>query len=237
MSGLLIDRYLAGDHEAIWEDIRARNAPTPDDAEVATELMRRVAHNVDLVVSRLAGIGWRWAYPDSRRIQPTSDDLTALGQLESRLGPLPLALAACLREVGEVWLCGTLPSASPPTYAFDDLQEYPVLADPLVLPAAAWVLEELELWDKDDWITSKRPFELEFAPDELHKANISGSTHNLILPSHDVDPILSGVQGREGVTLVEYLRSSLKWGGFPGFEFVGTPPGLIAHLAKDLLEF
>lgn len=237
MSDSLVNRYLAGEHINVWDDIRARNAPTPDDAAVATELMRRVAHNVEVIVARLDDAGWRWAYPDTRHTPPSIEDLDSLTELEARLGPLPLALTACLREVGEVWLCGTLPTWSPPGYAFDDLHEYPVLADPLVLPAATWVLQALKEWDEDDWIQPKRPFELEFAPDELHKANISGSTHDLILPSHDVDPILSGIQGREGVTLVEYLRSSFKWGGFPGFEFMATSPELISGLSKELLAF
>lgn len=83
----------------------------------------------------------------------------------------------------------------------------------------------------------RRPFELDVAPDEPHKADISGSTRNLILPSHDVDPILSSVQGREGVTLADYLRRSFKWGGVLGSEFVATPPELIAGLSRTLLAF
>jgi len=91
MSGSLIDGYLAGDHGAVWDDIRARNAPTPEDAAVATELMRRVAHNVEVIVARLDEAGWRWAYPDTRR-PPSTEDLESLAELEERLGPLPLAL-------------------------------------------------------------------------------------------------------------------------------------------------
>lgn len=71
----------------------------------------------------------------------------------------------------------------------------------------------------DDWLESEwgerqhdslepldEPFQ--FAPDELHKANISGATHDLWLPDARADPVLLDVAGRPGITLVDYLRIS-----------------------------
>lgn len=60
-------------------------------------------------------------------------------------------------------------------------------------------------------------FLFEFAPDELHKADIGGSTHDILLPEAAADPVLRGVEGRPGITLVEYLRLSIAWGGMPGW--------------------
>lgn len=63
----------------------------------------------------------------------------------------------------------------------------------------------------------------DLAPDELHKANISGGTHEIPLPDTSADPILLGVRGRPGVTFVEYLRAAIAHGGFPGWELNGLP--------------
>lgn len=65
----------------------------------------------------------------------------------------------------------------------------------------------------------KCPWRFELAPDELHKAKISGGTHDVLLPTINADPIIEGVNRRPEVTLVTYLRISLGLGGFPGFQF------------------
>src|SRR5205823_3654896 len=153
-----------------------------------------------------------------------TDERAVNGLARQLDGAVPLALRSCLAIVGEVWLCGSHPDWSPPTFASDDSAEYPLLADPLVLPPARWVLSELAEWDSDEWVQPKRPWRLGWAPDELHKAGISGSTHDLELPDACPDPVIYGVEGRPGVTLVEYLRTSCRWAGFPGFEFTRTVP-------------
>jgi hypothetical protein len=46
-----------------------------------------------------------------------------------------------------------------------------------------------------------------------------------------VDP-----RGRgEGIRLVEYLRTSFAWGGFPGFEFYPPAPPELDELRAELL--
>jgi hypothetical protein len=99
--------------------------------------MQRVARSIDVIVEMLTDEGWRWAYPGLKRTSPTVADIEAIGKLQERAGPLPLALRTCLAEVGEVWLCESLPGWPTPAFAFDDLPQYPVLLDPLVLPSAA----------------------------------------------------------------------------------------------------
>lgn len=63
----------------------------------------------------------------------------------------------------------------------------------------------------------------DLAPDELHKADISGGTHDVLLPDASADPVLLGARGRPGVTFVEYLRAAVAHGGFPGWELNGLP--------------
>ena len=233
----LAARYERGEHAAVWAELRHQPVSAADAAAVAELTMRRVARNVDVVVERLHAAGWRWAYPELVRQAPTDADLAAITALEERLGPLPVALRACLMQVGEVWLCGTLPGWEPPWFAFDDLDAYPVTGDPLVLPSAAWLAAKLAEWDSNEWVEPKRPFRFGFAPDELTKAGISGRTHDMVLPDSTADPPLLRVEYREGVTLVEYLRASLGHGGFAGAEFMATPPPLLAEITCQLVPF
>ena len=221
----------------MWDELRDQAISPADAAAVAELTMRRVARNVDVVVDRLGAAGWRWAYPEMVRQAPTDADLQAVTAVEERLGPLPVAMRACLMYVGEVWLCGTLPGWEPPWFAFGDLDAYPVMGDPLVLLPAAHLARDLAEWDSDEWVQPKRPYRFAFAPDELHKAGISGGTYGLVLPDSGADPPLLGVEYREGVTLVEYLRVSLAYGGFAGAEFMTTSPPLLADISRELAPF
>lgn len=221
----------------MWDELRHQAVSAPDAAMVAELTMRRVARNVDIVAGRLRAAGWRWAYPETARQAPTDADLEAITAIEERVEPLPAALRACLMHVGEVWLCGTLPGWEPPWFAFGDLETYPVMADPLVLPPAAWLAAELAEWDGDEWVETKRPWRFGFAPDEQHKAGISGGTHDIVLPAATADPLLLGVEYRDGVTLVEYLRASFARGGFAGAEFMPAPPPLLAEISAELIPF
>jgi hypothetical protein len=103
----LLDRYRAGDHLAVWDELRHGQAEPTEAVAVCDATMQRVAENVDLIVDYLDSAGFRFAYPDMRRHPATPDDLQALDDLNSRLGAIPAALRSCLAIVGEVWLCGT----------------------------------------------------------------------------------------------------------------------------------
>ncbi|NKY58223.1 hypothetical protein [Nocardia flavorosea] len=62
-------------------------------------------------------------------------------------------------------------------------------------------------------------FDVDFAPVELHKANIGESTHHITLTERVADPIIWEVAGRPGISLADYLRLSISWGGMPGWSF------------------
>jgi hypothetical protein len=56
------------------------------------------------------------------------------------------------------------------------------------------------------------------------------------IPDTGADPILDGVSDRPAINLVEYLRASFAWGGFPGYEFSSAPaPPLLEELRAGLL--
>jgi hypothetical protein len=215
------ERYLRGDHAAVWADLRALGAIpdslAEDAAAVADETMVRVAQHVARIAAALPELGWVGSDGLVPAHQPpTEDDDDLVDALLYKIGGLPLALEACLRRVGEVWFAGDCdaleltyhqqpaPRGDPPG------PQYP---DPLCVSNAYSLSYE--------WQRSTDPNALTFAiaPDERLKANVSGRTHDIELPSTTADPVLLGVAGRPGITLVEYLRESVAWGGFPGFSF------------------
>ncbi|MEU7890532.1 hypothetical protein AB0B54_33935 [Microbispora bryophytorum] len=254
-------RYRAGECFAVWDELRAYGsdgvpeALREDAEDVARETMRRVAANVDVVVERLTEVGYAFAYPKYARQVPTEDDLVAMRRGEQVIGPLPLALRACLEIVGAVNLCGDGGAVLPHvTYQADPYEEWVLYPDPLVLPPGVYLWRDWESWgggfeqgcactdpeEEDRCRFHLEGFPFAFAPDEAHKANVSGGEQNILLPSNAADPELIGARHRTGVTLIEYLRISLAWGGFPGYdeapEFVAVP-AMIEELRRDLLMF
>jgi hypothetical protein len=68
-----IDRYLAGDRVEVWDELMAlgeavRRKPVRADAiAVAEETMRRARHNIEALITRLSGMGYRFAAPAIER--------------------------------------------------------------------------------------------------------------------------------------------------------------------------
>jgi hypothetical protein len=74
-------------------------------------------------------------------------------------------------------------------------------------------------------------YSLMVAPDSLHKANISGSTYDILLPNPKADARLYGTE----MTFVAYLRNSFAWGGFPMLaDYEERDEALIAFLKEGL---
>jgi len=225
-------RYLAGEHEAVWAELRAAgsisDALTADCAAVATETMRRVRRHVDRLAEQLTELGLRSQPLAPFRSPPTESDVARLDELAAAIGGLPFALDACLRHVGRVWFAGDCVALG--LYYEDDVPPgvEQVLADPLVLAdvdylSFSWAeLLEIRAEEPDAGLL------FELAPDELHKAAFSGGTHDIPLPQRVADPVLLGVLDRPGITLVEYLRLSIAWGGLPGWATAPdrVPPAL-----------
>ncbi|MQY04809.1 hypothetical protein [Actinomadura macrotermitis] len=230
-----ISRYRDGELYPVWQEMRAGvpGALREDAEEVVRETMTRVALNCDVIVERLNEAGFVFAMPDDTRVRPTAADTRAIAQLERSFGELPLALRGCFEHVGSVDLLGDGGAALPHvSYHQDPHEESGLLPDPLCLPSAADFLSLAESFRDGGTVP--------FAPDDLHKANISGSSHSLELPGSPVDPVLDGVPRRPGITLVEYLRLSLAWGGFPGYDALPLDrplPPMLEVLRRDLRMF
>lgn len=191
--------------------------------------MRRARLQIERIVERLLAMGFE---PASSRVPvfvpPPHDVTDRVANLELSLGSIPEALKASMFEVGAVSLLGDCAAVGlyyhggPPSRAstMPPGADYP---DPLCLPGVDWLESEWGERQHDSLEPLDEPFQ--FAPDELHKANISGATHDLWLPDARADPVLLDVAGRPGITLVDYLRISVRWGGFPGYSFgTAAPP-------------
>ncbi|EDY42924.1 hypothetical protein [Streptomyces sp. SPB074] len=220
-------RYASGDHDGVWADLRrlgtVPDAPDEDCREVAFATMRRVAAHVDRLAERLTGLGLVPVMPVREPV--TAEDLRELDALRAETGPVPPALDACLRQVGGAWFAGDCAALNECYATGNQYSAAPVLPDPLVLPTARYLRES---WNahRDAAEDGEEDFFFDFAPDELHKANISGATHDIDMSAYVADPVLHGVAGRPGITLVAYLRLSIAWAGMPGWSFAAhhTPP-------------
>jgi hypothetical protein len=229
-----LERYLSGDHYDVWRELEDLGPVPPDHEQradvdaVATETMRRVSGHVRRIEGQLRNLGFQPAEEVNRAIN--DGERADLVRIEKELGGLPAALKAMYLVVGPVSFMGDCPalhlSYSSPLDLMPDSPEMPPSAnfpDPLVLPSVTYLRDEI------DWKRSYEGFRVDFAPDELHKANVSGD-HGIDfwLPDTSANPQLFGTWGDGGFGLVNYLREALYWGGFPGYQHEpdAAPPAL-----------
>lgn len=187
--------------------LRADPAGWAQATEVAAETMLRVRTNVETLVRELPGLGYVFTAAEAPYLPPGTAVGADLDQLETAVGPLPLALRAFYQHVGQVDLVGHHPDR---TF---------VLTDPLVINAPPdWVLDQHQEWLQDrgtEW--DRGDFTVDLAPDSLHKAGISGGgPYGMAVPDPRVDGLF--LAERHQTTFVNYLRVAFCWCGFPGWD-------------------
>lgn len=280
-----LERYQAGEHEQVWEDLRALG-PIPRDTPlwaealaVARETMRRVRLNILTLIERLQALGYEFGYehrdPQFVRIitpelldqappflretmrrppvyqEPPDDILTLIETLDTRLGPLPLALYAWYETIGAVNFAGSFPVADPlDPEGFNDLYQYRMAhvqqgmqgyqrpqydLEPLWAWPITHYIAVLPYWDPEGGVGVFR-----FAPAEAERQGFpgtdpSGEAH-FDMPSLEADGILWGAHPEE--PFVSYLRRAIRWGGFPGLERrTRQPTRELAILTEGLIPF
>lgn len=136
-------------------------------------------------------------------------------------GPLPISLRAWYEQVGGVSLMGSHDVLNP--------KNSRIAADPLVVASTSELLQMLELEEGGSEIG------LWIAPDDLHKANVSGGEpYTITIPNACADARFE-YEWHE-TTFVNYLRQAFEWGGFPGWERDPNPPReAIAKLTEGML--
>ena len=240
-----LDRYRRGEYKQVWDSLlslggKVRTKALMADARaVAQETMRRAKANLDRLVPRLRQIGYEFAYQadESERVgswwgdsfpvyePPLQDAPTRLDELEEQLGPMPLSLRAWYEVVGTVNLIGSH-ADWPPIEVVDPLVVCP-LADMLQS-----IRDEYRDWQEqvaDHLDEDVMPFRWDIAPDDLHKADISGGPpYGIEYPSVSADARL-WFEWHE-TTFMDYLRICFCWGGFPGMERVAEAERPSEHL-------
>lgn len=179
---------------------------------------------------------WRRAYapPDEHAVE------SELARAERAVGPLPLALAALFRRVGQVFLCGSFDGWNPSAFLFEDRHDTrraDLNSDALNFIGVGSVANYIS----DDgviapfYIRDDGQFHAQIALDHVHSRGYSGGCHVVRLPAPVSDPVLENVYNRPRTTLVEYLRTAFRWGGFPGLEFEASSFSEVARLSRGLL--
>lgn len=215
-----LERYLEGESQAIWHELRQLGARVrePEFAReaqaVCDEMARRARSNLEIIVERLLEQGYRFHTNDAARdavdalVSPAADADRFVEWMEQTFGSIPMTLSSWVRIVGDVWLVGTHP-------------DWPASAsaDPLVIEVAgtrypgesmrSYLVGELHQWREE----SGEPFELPVAPDRLHKDNVSGGPpYGIVLPDDCAD---AHIVADAGTPFVSYLRKVFDAGGFP----------------------
>ena len=281
-----LERYRDGDCVAVWDDLVALGESVrhelyyADAVAVAAETMYRARHNVELLIQRLAGMGYRFIPPSEDivpDVDPSINPMVEMGELAAKAadrkaarkaeiaarraaqeakiaaslkkpplknpdvfdppgkktvsqlkkleraagGPLPISLRAWYEQVGGVSLMGSHDVLNP--------KDSKTAADPLVVASPRELVEMLEHQGGDDKIG------LWIAPDDLHKANVSGGDpYTITIPNACADAEFE--YEWHHTTFVNYLRKAFEWGGFPGWQRDKKPPrAAIAKLTEGLL--
>lgn len=219
----------------------------------AKKIMRVVNKNVNLIAERLVGRNYRFVDPNRIITPPETDIEYHVINLAKRGIYLPISFQAWLEEVGSVNFMGSDPNWDFPGYAFDnsDNGQKILSTDPLVVETnIKYILHQHDNWidqyyEHDNWMNQGNedscdeiePFRISIAPDDLHKANISGGAPYEIMGN---TPCVESLvyNERHTLTFVAYLRYALLWGGFPGLDISENQEiEFIKLMKKDLIEF
>jgi hypothetical protein len=223
--GNLLTRYEQGEFEGAWSEIRSYPHIDGDFRseilEVAEVTMRRVSRNADMLAERLHNCGWLALTfeGDDLRTKPKPEDENVFCRIEEiTASPVPTSLLAFWRIVGGInWIWDYNSDMPLPNLGVDLPMEQ---MDPLSIVPPQIVTHNFDEWENQkatsepDWID---PFQIDLAPDYLHKADISGGgPYGVELPFFGADPCFVGE--RHELPFIDYLRLSFRWAGFPGLE-------------------
>ncbi len=258
-----LERYVVGEYAQVWDELVAlgaavREEPLYGDAlAVARETMRRVRHNIEMLIPRLETVGYEFGYgwaegrgfptapPDPIFSPPQPNVARVIAELERRAGVLPLSLRAFYEIVGAVNFVGAAPEAWRDWHSTPDGLDalYVYSAEVAVEDAITWreqygdVTEEewdLPGLDEEDLCDARAYAALPhdcwlvpIAPDEWHKYDISGCGAYEIAIPNLAADARLLTQ-RHRTTFVNYLRICLRWAGFPKLEQI---PGAASALS------
>jgi hypothetical protein len=248
------DRYLQGAYQEVYDELLAMQEQVFDEpiyAEalaVAREMMRRVRHNVELLIPRLEEMDYDFGagffdeedspelveqiMEDAPIFRPPDENTPEqVARLERLVGSLPLALKCWYEEVGSVNLIGLFSDVGGQEVQYRDGPVWDPLCVYSIELALKMVTSHL---DARVWHPGST---LSLSPDRYFKYGYGGSgAYSIQLPCRAFDAPL--LLEEHQTTFVNYLRICLRWGGFPGLATENRlSPMEIDFLTKDLLLF
>jgi hypothetical protein len=241
--GNLLARYLRGECDAVWNELRSYAALGGDLLEearaVAYETMNRVARGADRLSERLAARGWQ-PLSGELRTRPGAKDREVMGRIEQITGaPLPVSLRAFWELVGGINFVWDNKTGDSPDLGMDLPMEE---MDPLCVDPPEMVTHLFEDWEAEKSGVDPEfvdPFNLDLAPDYWTKANYSGGgPYGIELPFLGADPVFAN-EAHE-LPFVDYLRLCFRWAGFPRLERHADRPDVrefLRVMTKDLEPF
>ncbi len=209
MSTVHYERYINGEHEAVWSDLqllgrRVRDDPTFEDARaVARETMRRSLRNLQLIDDRLQRIDYEFATPEPHVVESTDSDTQEIDNIESKHGPMAISVRAWYETFRYV-------DFRPRWGAFDKPGKLQVLYSEFYIQDIKSAANDLVL-EEGDW------------PPDQFVIPTGGSASNcdpmvFVLPTYAADQWFFN-DGMGDTYFVEYLRFLFKWGGSGMFQF------------------
>ena len=258
-----LSRYQQGEYQQVWQDLYMLSTGVyqadvyADAWAVAIETMKRVRHNIEILIPRLEKLGYEFGYEWLKEEWPDVDEewiaiqpalyapppaniTEQIQHFEALAGPLPLSIKAFYSEVGEVNFFGR-------HISWDHLfeREQPLEKPPSNLdPFAVIGLSEKIFGDYISWREEMqkqgletRSYPLMIALDYDLKYTVSGSgAYEMEVPNASADGILFNEW--HTTTFVNYLRICLHYGGLPGLQYIsGFLSKELSYLRKDLLHF
>lgn len=248
------DRYLQGAYQEVYDELLTMQEQVFDEpiyAEalaVAREMMRRVRHNIEVLIPRLQEMDYDFGagffdeedspelvahiMEDAPIFRPPDEKTPhQVARLEQLVGPLPLSLKCWYEEVGSVNLIGLFSDQDNEAFERDDGVKW----DPLFIYSAEIAVQMATLHSESGaW---RRDPTLSLSPDRWFKYSYGGSgAYSVRLPCRAFDAPL--LLEEHHSTFVNYLRICLRWGGFPGLASEKRlSPRVRDFLTKDLLLF
>lgn len=194
----------------------------------ARKMLAPAKNKIIEIINILISENYKFAYKNRAYIAPSKETEGWIKEFENKGIYLPISVQAWLLEVGSVNMMGTHKNWIKTAYVSDISDNISSIndvwyTDPLVVEISkdyiAYLHNEWTYRIEDEGIENVGPFKIDFSPDYIHKANISGGLpYEISADCPVVDSLV--LNERTCTSFTNYIRQSLLWGGFPGFKFI-----------------
>jgi len=225
-----LDRYVAGECEAVWSELVAPRASSEDEdtrAEaqaVANETVDRARRNLQLLHERLLRLGYDFARPNLAFVEANDRTRRHIDEVERRLGGLPILIRTWYERIASVdFSQSRRQCCEMPGHPFGNLGWYPHM---MYLPLDECLERSSQLKHQyEEWYRTTHDFMqregLEATPPSERKPflPIGGYASNcepkgVELPNPAPDGVLFD-DGGGPVYFNQDIREGFRFGGFP----------------------